>query len=194
LVLESFHNGCGSTQRTNGSYERETASCEGFDDAVLRTGLFRVHREVHGSYLFILPEKNTAGACRIDRILVPTEKLTKAGWDQGLVGVELKRSEKKLGPLVSQMLDYKRACWSLPGGAQAVLSWVFLFPCARTHNELASLMAQNRVGTCSLDYPESSEWHQLSFFCGEQSVLVCYLNQDRVEVKNTDLGRRVGSR
>ena len=195
--LDSLPNEWGaerSTQITNGAYKQESQACDQFDAAAMRTGLFIVHREVCGSYLFTLPEKTTSGACRIDRILEPTEKLITAGWGQGMIGVELKRSDKKIGPVISQLLDYKKAAWKLPNGSLVILSYVFVYPAEKAHNEPASIMAQNRIGTGSLDYAPTSEWHRLSFFCGEQGVLAHYFNTDRTVIRNTDMGRRAGSR
>jgi hypothetical protein len=59
---------------------------------------------------------------------------------------------------------------------------------------IASLMAQNKVGSASLDYSEQSEWHRLAFFLGEQKLITSYLNKERIEIGNLNVGNRTGSR
>ena len=140
------------------------------------------------------PGNNIKQAYRIDRILVPTQKLYDSGWTKGLIGVEIKRSKIKAGPPISQMFDYLRCVWNSPKNIKVMLDYVFLFPLEKTAGTIASIMAQNRAGSCSLRYGEASEWRRLEFFIGEQKVLTHYLNTDRVDIGNLIVGNRTGSR
>ena len=185
---------CLHTLCTSGEYWTEEDSCEAFDAAVSRSGAFELWREVSGECIQPLPGDNIKKVYRIDRVLLPTDKLREAGWTKGLIGVEIKRSKVKAGPPLSQMLDYQRCAWSSPKNIKVHLDYVFLFPLEKTMGTIASLMAQNRVGTCFLDNREDSEWHRLAFFLGEQKVVACYLNKEVIEVGNLNVGSKTGSR
>jgi len=179
---------------TAGEYWTEEDACKAFDAAVSRSGAFKFWREVTGECMQPLPGNIIKNKYRIDRVLLPTDKLREAGWTKGLIGVEIKRSKVKAGPPLSQMLDYQRCAWSSPKNIKVHLDYVFLFPLEKTMGTIASLMAQNRVGTCFLDNHEQSEWHRLAFFLGEQKVVVCYLNKGVIEVGNLNVGSKTGSR
>ena len=140
-----------SIQTTAGQFVDEPASCQAFDDAIERSGWFRVHREVRGEYLFRRPGCEQAQP-RIDRILVPTSVAMAAGWSMGFVGVEIKKSGTKLGKIVAQCMDYATACWRMPNGCRYVTEWVFIFPAEQPIGDLASVMAQHRIGTAKTGY------------------------------------------
>ena len=54
----------------------------------------------------------------MDRVLVPMRKLKEAGWSYGVIGIEAKRSDIKIGPAISQCLDYGRSLFELAGGVR----------------------------------------------------------------------------
>ncbi len=112
---------------TCGEYALEVDSAKAFDAAVEQSGLFKIWCEVPGELLQPLPGKKEKDF-RIDRILCPAEKLRAAGWTKGLIGVELKRSGEKVGPPLSQCLDYLRAAWTLPSGVRVLIDYCFLWP------------------------------------------------------------------
>lgn len=182
------------TQLTCGSYQYEAEACAIFDQTVEESGLFGVHKEVGG--VFVQPPhfKNYRGKLRLDRLLIPKRKLMDSGWTGGAIGVEIKRSGTKIGPPLSQMLDYMRVALVPPFGVKLLLDYCFLFPADKTHNEVASIMAQNRIGTACIKYPPHNEHHRLQFFCGEQSRLIYYIKQDRLEIGNLSFGKKAGSR
>ena len=168
-------------------YETEAASAAALDDLLHRTGLFRVHSEVRGTLLQPRPSQVDRGV-RIDRILIPEQRLLDLGWKHGLVGIEIKRSGVKIGPPIAQAMDYTRAVWSLPYGFRVILDWVFVWPEDKQHGPLASLMAQNRVGTVT-----STAWTLLQFNSGEQTLL--HVSRDgTIRVGAGASGTRVGSR
>jgi hypothetical protein len=131
----------------------------------------------------------------IDRILEPAAKLRDSGWNKGLIGVELKKSGIKVGPPLSQMLDYLRCCWYDPENFIAVMiTYCFLWPLEKCGGPTASMMAQNHIGGCCLQYPTENEWHRLVFHIGEQYVIEYKPNIDKVVVKNLVIGEKTGSR
>lgn len=137
---------------TTGEWATELESVAALDAHVEVTGLFSIYREVRGYYLQprIGQEDKTP---RIDRILVPKPELIAAGWTLGCVGVECKRSNEKIGRPISQMLDYSRAAWLIKPANDLwiVLRWVFLWPAKATGGPIASVLAQNRLGTLHYD-------------------------------------------
>jgi hypothetical protein len=178
---------------TLGNYATEQESAAAFDDAIERSGLFRVYREVPGETLHPLPGMDKNGF-RIDRILFPTEKIRGAGWSKGLAGVELKRSGEKLGHPISQSLDYLRAAWFLPSGIKVLVDYVFIFPLDTIAGPLGSVMAQNRIGGVCLCGPPESDWYQLKFSLSEQIIIRHFLNRNETKVKFLNIGERTGSR
>ena len=182
------------TQLTCGSYGYEKDAEAAFDAVAEQSGLFTIYKEVPGVFIQPPAFKNHKGKLRLDRVLIPKPKLRDAGWTQGVIGVEIKRSGQKIGPFISQMLDYMRCVWISPIGVKVILDYCFLFPAEKTHNEIASILAQNRIGTACLRYALGNEYYRLQFFCGEQSRLYYYINEDKIEVKNLSFGKKAGSR
>lgn len=137
-----------------GWYPTEPEACAAFDDRVAASNAFRIYREVRGEYIqpLIGTEEKTS---RIDRILVPLGPAIQAGWKEGAIGVEIKSSEKtktKFGPVIAQAIDYQRCAFRLTEGVPGLLvmpTWIFIFPLESVAGPLASVLIQNRVGTCS---------------------------------------------
>lgn len=179
---------------TCGTYDDEITSAKSFDEAVERSGLFRIWKEVSGEMIQPLPGMNNKDRYRIDRILNPTQKLRGAGWTRGLIGVELKKTGIKVGPPLSQIQDYLRCAWNSPSNVKVFLDYCFLWPLDKCGGPMASLMAQNHYGGCCLQYSPGSEWHRLVFHIGEQYLIEYKLNSDSVEVKNLNTGIKTGSR
>jgi hypothetical protein len=155
-----------TTQLTSGDYRPESVSVAAFDRAIQKTGYFRNLGRVQTKKLHLRPGKEPKDHFEIDRIIIGTKRRTKIF---GIIGVECKVSGKKIGPPLSQMLDYMNSEWPIEGKYR-YLDYCFLWPCEKMGHEIASILAQQRIGTCCLRYPDHNEWHQLQFFCGEKKV------------------------
>lgn len=171
---------------TAGQWATEAESAAAFDTAV-DPELWRLHREVPGVLAQPRPQQ-PARTLRIDRVLVPTDRLINAGWQQGIIGCEIKRSGEKIGPPIAQAMDYSRAVWTLPGGFRVWLDWVFIWPMARQVGPIASVLAQNRIGSA-----ESSEWDRLKLNSGGVNVIRVGWNGD-ICIGSATNGAKVGSR
>lgn len=172
--------------RTCGLWETEEASCAALDEIVERSGLFTIRREVRGYYLQPRLEQEVKTP-RIDRILFPTPRLKDLGWAHGPIGIECKRSGCKTGPPLAQLFDYSRAAWDI-AGTVVMPKFFFLWPMHKVHGPLASIMAQNRVGTA-----ETGPWCPLKLSCGEQILLrIDPHGQPRIGIGAH--GRKAGSR
>ncbi len=168
-------------------YQTEQDAAAAFDEAVERTGLFNIYREVRGTLLQPRPGQ-VDKSVRIDRILAPTVRLCELGWHRGMIGVEIKRSGIKVGPAIAQAMDYTRACFTIGYGVQIIPSMVFLWPTDKQHGPLASVLAQNRLGTA-----DSNHWAALRLMSGEMNILHVSHTGD-VRIGTGAAGAKVGSR
>ncbi len=85
------------------------------------------------------------------------------------------------------MLDHSRSLWALPRGIRVGLDWTFLWPAEKEHGDLASLFAQQRIGTA---FPVHGG---VDFFCGEARVLTL-ASDGTFTIGNCNFGSRTGSR
>jgi hypothetical protein len=188
-----------SPSLTCGDYQDEIASGKQFDECIQKSGLFKIwgkgsSKGITGEMIQRLPSVKYNDHYYIDRILEPTPKMQDAGWDKGLIGVELKKSHVKVGPPLSQMLDYLRCVWNGPGNIKVLIDYCFLWPLEKCGGATASIMAQNHIGGVCLQYPPEKEYHRLVFHIGEQYVIQYKPGSDKVEVRNLNIGNRTGSR
>ena len=147
-------------------YNTETDSAAALDGILAHLDLFTVYAEVPGTLIQPRPGQVNRSV-RIDRLLTPNDKLLGLGWRHGIIGIEIKRTDTKLGPALAQAMDYTRAVWTLPGSNFSVVAgWVFVFCFDKQHGDMASVMAQSRVGTASTD-----QWTALHLAAGEASLL-----------------------
>lgn len=166
---------------TTGAYVNELESAAAFDRAVPHD-LFKVHREVWGTLVSPRPAQDKV-KMRIDRLLVPKPKLLdEYGWKFGIIGCELKRSKEKIGPVIAQVMDYTRTVWLLDPDRQrfrVCADFIFIWPMAKQSGAIASICAQNRIGSAYGD----ERYVQFGLKCGETGVL---------EVRNDGYPPRVG--
>lgn len=173
---------------TLGEWATEAGSAAALDTVLDGSGLWTVYREVPGTYAQPRPIQDDKNP-RIDRVLVPTKRLIMLGWCRGVIGIEIKKSGTKIGPIISQALDYSRAVWSLPsGGIRVWLDWVFIWPMPEQLRTVGSILSQNCIGSAS--YDDNS---RLLLKAGGQTVLRLR-RAGEVEIGDTTNGRKVGSR
>lgn len=139
--------------RTEGPWSTEDEAANGFDAAVASDPRFKptVYKEARGIYAARSPFEPEKTA-RIDRILMPSDDLIRADWRTGAIGVEIKAPDQKAGPAIAQCLDYCRAQFEILPGIFINLGFVFLFPMQPEHGTVASIMAQHRIGSCTLGH------------------------------------------
>lgn len=172
---------------TRGGYATEADSAAALDMVLDECGLWRVFSEVRGRLLQPRPAQLDK-SLRIDRVLVPTERLLKLGWRHGIIGVEIKCSGHKTGPPIAQALDYSRAVWTLPGGFSVWLDYVFVFPMGAIAGPLASVLIQNRIGWAY------GGKRYLTLTCGQNLIDIRHGAVVRLDDRELASGRKVGSR
>ncbi len=169
---------------TCGDYATEADSAAAFDDIATRLGFF-IDREVSAPAVTHVGQPENA-TVRIDRILRPSMWLTGLGWDIGAIGVELKKSNMKIGRPIAQAFDYIWARWD------ADVRYIFLWPVATFGGgPLASITAQHRIG-CAAPIYTDGKLDGISFMSGGHTVA-------RVTTARLNMGRpvhasKVGSR
>lgn len=181
--------GYGDTRNrlTAGRWATEQDSVAELDRILTQIGAFNVYREVVGEYIQprVGQDRKTP---RIDRMLIPKTELIEAGWAHGPIGIECKRSGEKLGPAIAQCIDYSRAVWH-HRDYRLALNWVFLWPAEKTHGALASILAQQRIGTAF-----TSPYELLKLASGEQVLASFNPDGQLRRVRAGDWGRKAGSR
>ena len=128
--------------------------------------------------------------CIRDRILTPTPRLVDLGWRHGVIGVEIKRSGEKIGRPIAQAMDYTRAVFTLQdhGSIKVALDLVFVWPMVKQGGTIASILAQQRVGSA-----HSDRWTALHLASGECNVITIG-HDGEVRIGEVVNGRKVGSR
>lgn len=173
---------------TFGNWSTEQESTAALDERLHAVDLWKVYREVRGTLL--QPRAPQADkSVRIDRVLVPNDRLLDLGWNHGIIGIEAKRSGISIGPPISQAMDYSRAVWTLPTGSIKIwLDWVFIWPMTRQGGPIASILAQNRIGSA-----HCTNWTVLQLKSGESSLLYIGRNGD-IRIGAGTNGQRTGTR
>lgn len=179
-----------------GQWKDEVSAAAEFDRRIAKSGLFRSYAEVRGFYLTHRPNRENKTA-RIDRILIPTANLVRLGWRR-TIGVEIKRSDEKIGRPLAQAIDYTYCNWNLadnenqPRRDDVPDMWimvenVFLWPFPQQSRAVESVMLQNGVGVIH-ESPRSPLIFQL-----ERQVI--RIDADGVvSVQAPNSGTKVGSR
>lgn len=134
-------------ERFFGPWLTEADAAAELDRRIAASGLFdRSFAEVRGYYLTHRPNREQKDA-RIDRILLPGQRLRDAGWTSA-IGVELKASGGKLGPPLSQAIDYTYCAFNV-GPHWLNLEHIFLWPLRPQYGCVQSVMVQNCIGAIS---------------------------------------------
>lgn len=190
LIADPWDQDARNRDLTLGAFATESDSEAHLDALVESTGLFRVRRQVWGRYLFTRQHQADKSA-RIDRILIPNDDAIALGWNMGPVGVECKRSDVKIGPPISQALDYSRAIWEPTPGLWLSLSWVFVWPMAAQYGPVGSILSQQRLGSLFRRRDD------LVFTSGQQMLASVSGDRTRCQIRTSIIeaaGRKVGSR
>lgn len=175
---------------TAGTWGTEVESAAALDSLLDQCGLWSVHREVPGTLIQPRPSQDAKGM-RIDRILLPTPRLLALGWTHGAIGIEVKRSGIKIGPPIAQAMDYGRTVWRLDqlGGLRLWLDWVFIWPLPPRDGPLASVLAQNRIGSA-----DGGGYYLLHLQCGSGQNLITVPRNGVPRIGAGASGRKAGSR
>ena len=175
-------------QFTLGDFETEEESAAALDrqlDYLIEIDLAqRYLREVVGYYTqprFGAELKQP----RIDRIVMPSQKMIDLGWPHGPFGIEIKKSGMKLGPIIAQTQDYGRAIWSIKAGYHIQLEWIFIWPLGSVGGDIASAMAQHRIGGAFGD--------PIGLTSDSYGMLRIYKSGE-IKIKGRPCGNKAGSR
>lgn len=143
-------------QVTFGDFETEK-DAELFFDNSLPEEYFYNEKEVRGRRLFDdkpIKAGSDGQNVRIDRIIYPTQKAVEAGWINGPIAVEIKKSGMALGPIFAQVLEYRSSVFlsRLLGNARIIPMCFAIFPMYKITHDLHSLMESQLILSCSPAY------------------------------------------
>lgn len=136
------------SDRTLDGYPDETDACRALD-SILNAAYqvaFKVRAEVHGQRLLYPVNKDRGGEPRIDRFLFPTTDADMIGWELGAIGIEVKKSGQKIGPVIEQVLDYSHSLFEARPGVWVACRALFIFPWACGTGTLESIAQRNSIG------------------------------------------------
>lgn len=179
-----------SGEVTFGTWATEEAAAEALDDALLACGLWSVYTEVWGVPCQPRPVQADK-KLRIDRVLIPNQRLRDLGWAHGAIGIEIKKSGIKIGHPIAQAMDYSRALWIVNqlGGLRVWLDWVFIWPMPKQGSTVGSILAQNRIGSAT-----ASRWNLLHLQTGSGQNLITISHTGVIAIGAAASGRKAGSR
>ena len=169
-----------------GPWATETEAETYLAEFLARTGLVQVYRQIPGRPLCQRHFQVTKSV-RADLLLVPKRALVEAGWSDGVIVIEVKRPGRKTGPGYSQLLDYMNTAWPVGAGICVVPTFGFLFPAVQPHGPLASVLAQQHIGTALV------RCGALHLYAGEARVLSISA-AGKVTLGETRFGRNLGAR
>lgn len=172
---------------TIGPWTSEDASGAALDTVLEQADLWRVYAEVPGTLVQPRPTQIDK-TVRIDRVLVPNANLMQLGWTHGVIGIEVKKSDVKIGPPIAQAMDYSRSVWKLPGGFSTWLDWVFIWPMGKTAEAVESICCQHRIGSAY-----STDWDLLYLQSGHVNV-INIRRSGEIIIGAAINGRKAGSR
>ena len=141
-----------SKLETEGDYATEQESSDAFLSAITATECFTIYQQVNGWYFGASAFGDKATGI-IDFVLTPKKKLIDKGWAMGCVGVEVKKSGHKAGPLICQMIDYSKAVFRLPetsGSVLVCMTAICAFPAFDTFGAIQSVLANHRCGVVNI--------------------------------------------
>lgn len=175
-------------QYTSGEWDNEVESAAELDRRISASELFHSYSEVCGYY--IQPRFDSElKTPRIDRLLLPSQKLLRLGWKLGPVGIECKKSKMKLGPIVAQAMDYTRAIFTIPTTQNPTYCrWIFIWPLNEFMGDIASVMSQHRIGGA---YGHSFTHLNLKTGAGPNAL---EFSEGHVSLGNVRCGQKTGSR
>jgi len=172
---------------TTGSWATEESAHRALVDFLQKTGLFYIYREVRGKPLNTCHFKQYHGF-RADILALPSEKLMSTGWNSGALIFEVKRPGEKIGPAISQLLDYLHSAWFIVGGVAIVPTYAFVFSAINQAEAIGSVMAQNHIGTSQIING------LLQLYCGNQLVMRVWQNGMIDRIGSHSFGNKTGSR
>jgi len=143
-------------QVTYGDFKTEKEA-EFFFDNNLSKKFFINEKEVPGRRLFDdKPVKTGSDGqnVRVDRIIHPTQFAIDAGWVNGPIAVEIKKSNMALGPIFAQVLEYRQSVFQSKylGYVRLMPICFAIFPMYKITHDLHSISESQLILSCSKNY------------------------------------------
>jgi len=159
-------------QLTCGNFKTEVDACKYFDSLV-NQDYFYNEQEVRGRRLFDDKPTDSEQMVRIDRILFPTSRAFDSGWKYGPIAVEVKKSNMAVGPIFSQVLEYRQSIFiSKYFRNTRIMPLIFaIFPLKGIYHDLHSLQENQIILSCHPQRNYSGSGFGLKFGTSGSSAL-----------------------
>lgn len=170
-------------QVTCGEFVTENEAYTLFDQHMDRNPFFVNEREVTGRRLFDdkpVPVGGGGQVLRVDRIIHPTEDAMQEGWIWGPIGVEIKKSNMAVGPVLAQVLEQRQSIFrsKVHQNARIIPLLFAIFPTQGISHDLHSLLETQSIMTCHYHRYKNA----IRFGFPGKNVLSVY--RDHIEVSN----------
>ena len=140
-------------QKTCGNFQDEISAENFFDNKLQNNPYFINEKQVRGRRLVDL--KPVLGGSngqylRIDSILHPTSLAVQAGWQWGPIGVEIKKSNMAIGPVLSQVFEQQQTVFqSKYLNRTRIIPIIFaVFPMNGISHDLHSIQENQLILSC----------------------------------------------
>lgn len=171
---------------TQGEFATEKEAADWLFHFLESTQNFHIYRELCGSLLHKKHRQKEVSRLRCDFLLIP---FASSKIKFGAVVIEAKRSGEKIGPSLSQLMDYLNCSFEVENGINVIPSYGFSFPCQPQHCAVASIMSHQGIGSCSIT------WNgEVVFSIGEERILQFDRFGEITFLKESKSGKGVGSR
>jgi hypothetical protein len=185
-ALPPLDDSCYGHEQTTGPWDDELQAKKELLQFLNDKELFLTFPEISGVPLLTRPGK-TPQSVRADVLAMPIG-IHESRFECGAIVFEVKRPGEKIGPAISQLLDYLNSAFKVPSGVSVVPSYGFIFSAPPQHGTLASIMAQNHIGTAEI------RQGILHLYCGEQRLLSIASSGVIAKYGNLNFGNKTGSR
>lgn len=149
------------------------------------TKCFQIYREHPCTLLHKRHRQGYPAKLRCDFLLIPSSDAVKSG----VIVIEAKKSGVKIGPALSQLMDYLNCSFEVRNGINVVPSYGFAFPCPPQHCAVASIMSHQGLGSCDI-----TRGLGIRFCLGEERVLEFNQSGELIFTRESKSGKGVGSR
>lgn len=163
---------CSLGQTTCNNFQTEKEA-EQFFDSCVNSDFFVAEKQVKGRRIYDdKPQKadqQNGQNLKPDRILYPTKLAFDSGWKWGPIGVEIKKSDIKVGPVFTQVLEQRQALYYSKHlhGARIMPMIFAIFPTEQIKYDIHSISERQLIVSCRYN----DKYRQLQFCTHSRNIL-----------------------
>ncbi len=170
---------------TCGNFKEEKDAEDCLFTFLQSTKLFSLYRQLDGVPIFRHHLQQIQDV-RCDILALPISDTIFTG----AIVIEAKKTGEKIGPGISQLLDYLHSVFTVRNGIGVIPTLGLLFPCHKQNSATASWMQHQHIGTI-----ETNDYKRhLLVYSGEERLLEFGEDGSLLFSKKSKSGRKMGSR